>query len=142
MGTCGRARLRRPEMLAPAISVGLGVGALSALYALDPSERAVFIPCPFRLLTGVDCPLCGGLRMMHSVLHVDLAAAADYNVVALAALPAITFFWVRWMVRRLRERSAAGGVAPQWVPVAMAVLLIAWTLVRNLPLEPFTILRS
>lgn len=32
-----------------------------------------------------DCPGCGSLRIQCSLIHADLLAAADYNVVGLAA---------------------------------------------------------
>ena len=42
--------------------------------------------CPLRAWFGIDCPLCGGLRMTGSLLHGDLSAAVHYNVVAFAFL--------------------------------------------------------
>lgn len=127
-----------PQWPVRLVAPALGAGALSALYLVDPSERTVFFPCPFRLLTGLDCPLCGGLRMVHSALHTDFAAAADFNLFALVTIPVLVMGWLLWRVRR---RSGNAG-PPRWLPVTMAVLLLTWTVVRNLPVEPFTILRS
>lgn len=126
----------------PAATAGAGVAALTTLYVLDPSERTVFFPCPFRLVTGLDCPLCGGLRMTHEFLHGHLAAAADHNLLALVALPVIVAVWGAWVLRRWRGTSQAGGIPPRWVPLSMGLVLIAWTILRNLPVEPFMVLRS
>ncbi|MGH3519208.1 MAG: DUF2752 domain-containing protein [Haloechinothrix sp.] len=135
-------RLRRPDTLATALTAGVGSAALTTLYLVDPSERMVFFPCPFRLVTGLDCPLCGGLRMVHSVLHGEFAAAADYNALALAGLPLLAVVLLRSLVRTLRGRAVRDRRIPRWVAPTVAAVLITWTVLRNLPLEPFTILRS
>src|SRR4030095_11809237 len=56
--------------------------ALSALYA----TTGVGLPCPFRAITGWECPLCGGTRMGDALLHGDLGAAFEFNPLALAGL--------------------------------------------------------
>jgi uncharacterized membrane protein YqjE len=82
--------------------------------------------CPFKILTGWNCPACGGLRMTHDLLHGDLAAAVVDNVFLLIGLPLLAI-WSWWRIRRGR---------PALTPVAIAVItivVIAWTVVRNLP---------
>ncbi|MFD2419995.1 DUF2752 domain-containing protein [Amycolatopsis pigmentata] len=44
------------------------------------------ILCPTRACFGIDCPLCGGLRMAGSLARGDLPAALHYNAVALGFL--------------------------------------------------------
>ena len=55
---------------------------LSALYA----TTGFGLPCPFRAITGWDCPLCGGTRMGSALLHGDLQAAFLCNPLALISL--------------------------------------------------------
>src|ERR1700728_12278 len=63
-------------------------GVLAYIGIVDPHKPdSVFPLCPFRLLTGWNCPACGGLRMMHDVLHGDLAAAITDNVFLLIGIP-------------------------------------------------------
>lgn len=118
-----------------------GGAVLGTLFLIDPAERTVFFPCPFRLVTGLDCPLCGGLRMAHDVLHGNLIQAADHNGVALLLVPVLVVAWLRWRVLRRRGTSVRSA-APRWLSPAMAVVLVSWTVLRNIPLEPFTILRA
>jgi hypothetical protein len=119
-----RKPLLRPELL--------GVGALSAaglayIGLADPHRPgSLFPPCPFKLLTGWNCPGCGGLRMVHDLLHGDVAAAVVDNVFLLAALPALAV-WV--LGRRARGRT----VFNTPVIVVLVVLTVGWTVVRNLP---------
>ena len=94
---------------------------------VDPHQPDSFFPiCPFRLLTGLNCPGCGALRMIHDVLHGDLAAAINDNVLLLVGFPLLA----GWILLRRR-----GGRSPLTLPAAAAVLitLLAWTVVRNLP---------
>jgi hypothetical protein len=110
----------------------LGVGALVAgafgyIGIVDPHKPdSIFPVCPFRLLTGLNCPGCGALRMIHDVLHGDLAAAINDNVVLLVGVPLLAV----WFLLRRRDRRS-----PLTLPSAAAVIitLVAWTVVRNLP---------
>ncbi|MBV9357631.1 MAG: DUF2752 domain-containing protein, partial [Chloroflexi bacterium] len=60
-------------------------GALAYIGTVDPHKRGSAFPtCPFKLLTGWNCPACGGLRMTHDLLHANLSAAVVDNVFLLA----------------------------------------------------------
>ena len=102
-------------------------GALAYVGLADPhNPDFVFPACPFKLLTGWNCPACGGLRMTHDLLHGDLGAAVVDNVFLLVGLPML-LVWVvvRWRTGRPILTMPAVAV--------IAVLAIAWTVVRNMP---------
>jgi len=63
--------------------------AAIALWAIDPATSAVFPVCPFRLLTGWQCPGCGSARALHQLLHGRIDEAWRLNAAAVLALPAI-----------------------------------------------------
>ena len=63
------------------------MGALGYVGLVDPHKPdSVFPVCPFRLLTGWNCPACGGLRMVHDVLDGDLTAAITDNAFLLVGI--------------------------------------------------------
>jgi Protein of unknown function (DUF2752) len=103
------------------------VGGLAYVGLGDPhSPDFAFPPCPFKALTGWNCPACGGLRMTHDLLHGDIAAAVMDNVFLLVGLPML----VAWLlVRRRRGQS----LMPMPAVVVIAAAAITWTVVRNLP---------
>lgn len=113
------------RIAAVAGTAATALGALAYIGLADPHRPGFgFPPCPFKALTGWNCPLCGGLRMTHDVLHGDFSAAVVDNVFALVGLPLL----VAWLVVRWRRRQS---VTPPLV-TALAAMAV-WTVVRNLP---------
>lgn len=102
-------------------------GSLLYTGLADPHRPGFLFPgCPFKALTGWDCPGCGGLRMTHDVLHGDLSAAVVDNVFLLVGMPLLAVWLVvRWRLGRKLMPVAA------WISVVAAAIL--WTVVRNMP---------
>jgi hypothetical protein len=116
-------------------TAGYGL-ALSGLYV----ATGVALPCPFRMLTGWQCPLCGGTRLGGALLHGDVAAAFGYNPVVLVALVAVTLLGVLWTVELL------GGPAVRPPPRVRAVLcrfgLNLWLALALLTGAVYVVLRN
>ena len=123
----GRQLGRRSRLYAGLASGVLGVCALTYVGLVDPHRPdAIFPPCPFKVLTGWNCPACGGLRMTNDLLHGNLPAAVADNVFLLAGLPLLAM----WSLLRVRRGRRV------FTPALLVVVLIAttvWTVVRNLP---------
>lgn len=124
------ARAESPNWRRLSGAAGTGVllaGALAYIGLVDPHRPgSLFPPCPFRLLTGWDCPACGGLRMTHDLLHADLAAAVMDNAFLLVVLPVLA----AWLLSRRRRGIP---VWPMRSVIAITVAATAWTVLRNLP---------
>ncbi|OZM74628.1 hypothetical protein CFN78_04005 [Amycolatopsis antarctica] len=129
--------------LAPPLAVTAAAGVCCAGVLLaDPTTPGGPIPvCPTRAWFGLVCPGCGGMRMLYSLLHGDLAAAAHFNAVALAFLVLLLASLVTWTVGRVRGRHLRGWQHLRFAPLAAGVVLGGWLLVRNLPFPPFEALR-
>lgn len=120
-----------PRAVSRVLAVGLaGAAGLGADVALDPAHRHVPM-CPFRALTGWQCPLCGGLRCADALVHGQWTAALHDNVVLVAALPLIGWLWID-AARRARGARPQRQIGRAQV-FAIAVVLAAFTVVRNLP---------
>lgn len=120
---------RQVGYVGAATGLALG-GALGYVALADPHDPAsVYPPCPFKWLTGWNCPFCGGLRMTYDVVHGDLAAAVHDNVFVLVAIPMLAA-WL--LVRRAR------GTSPLSRPALLTVVVatVVWTVARNLPAFP------
>jgi hypothetical protein len=124
----GSAAAERKALRNVAIGSALaGAASLAYVGLIDPHRPgSPFPPCMFKLLTGWNCPGCGGLRMTYDVLHGDLAAAVTDNAFALVSLPLLLV----WVVVRRRTGRPPFTPAVFWV---IGVSVVAWTVVRNLP---------
>ena len=111
------------------------------VYLVSPHTHQVFLPCPFRLLTGLYCPLCGGLRMVHELAHGKAARAWHDDALAFPLLLVIVLAWLNAAAGCWRGRPLVALRRPGWLWPAVTVVLAGWTVLRNLPFGPFTALR-
>ena len=96
----------------------------------DPNDpRALMPACPTKLITGLDCPACGGLRMVRALLYGDLSAAFRANALLLVLAPVAVAAWAVWCADSLRGRPRRS--LPR--PAALTLLAVAavWTVARN-----------
>jgi hypothetical protein len=137
-----------PASGAAAASRGLRAAALAGVTAvtgyvflLDPDQEGAYPLCPSRTLLGLDCPLCGGLRGTHALLHGRVGEALDHNVLlpgVLAVLAVMLGLWLLPLVGRPARRLPV----PRWLGVAALALLIAFGVARNLPVDGLQYLAS
>lgn len=122
--------------LAPVGVVAVAAAALTCLAMRDPNDAGAYPLCPFRAITGWDCPGCGALRAMHAGALGDLRGAADQNLLMLLAVPFLVWRFVTWTAQRVRGRPAREPGSPVLLVVLAISVLVFW-LVRNLPGVPF-----
>lgn len=107
--------------------------ACVAVAVADPEQRQLTPSCPFQAATGWWCPFCGATRSVARLVRGDVAVAARYNLVLVlgVALAGIVLVLRRTPVID-RVRSFVGPRATGLV-VAAAVLLMGFTVFRNVP---------
>lgn len=116
--------------------------ACAAVWWADPTTPGGLLPvCPTKLLLGIDCPGCGTLRMVYSLLHGDLLAAAKFNALALAATVLVGWAYAAWTYGRVTGRRVWRWQRHRWAATVTLVLVSAWFVVRILPFGPFPALR-
>lgn len=127
-----RTRLTRKILIAAALAAALP--ALAAVYYFIDPASAVWVPkCPFRLLTGLDCPACGSQRALHAVLHGAWAEAMVFNPFLVVSLPYLALV----AFTTLRPPGEKGVLKYIQHPVTVRVYLAAvvgWWILRNTPL--------
>jgi Protein of unknown function (DUF2752) len=120
-----------------AIACGCSMVAAAALVAAnDPAAAGSRFPgCTFHAITGLWCPGCGLTRGAHHLLNGDLAGAMSSNVFTPFALIAIVSAWWVW-ARRAFGRPMRNPVerVPTWFGPALLVLVLAYGVLRNIPI--------
>lgn len=106
-------------------------GAIGLFYMLvDPSATAWVPQCLFRRITGLECPGCGAQRMIHALLHGDIAGAWGYNPFLLLCVPLMLFMvWLE--TQRCRRPALYARFYSVPLIVGLGVAVVAWFLVRN-----------
>ena len=109
---------------------------------VDPNTSSLYPQCPFRALTGFDCPGCGITRALHSVLHGQFVQAANHNLLMVVAA-IVTLVWLAVAaVQRRRGREPARFTLSPPVMGVIGLLVLAFWVLRNLPMQPFHWLNS
>ncbi|MFN7953914.1 MAG: DUF2752 domain-containing protein [bacterium] len=124
-----------------ALALGLaGAGFVVALWVLrvrDPSLGG-YPPCLFHRWTGLLCPGCGTLRALHALLHGNLALAVRDNLLTTLVLPIVAVELAsRWSRAIWRWPRVRVGILDRF-PRAVAAIVVLFTLLRNVPAEPFS----
>ncbi|WP_454856924.1 DUF2752 domain-containing protein [Promicromonospora soli] len=133
----GAARTAAGRALRAPLLAGAAVGAATLLVAVrDPHARGSYGFCPLLELTGLACPLCGGLRATHDLAHLDLAGAWSANALWTVTAPVVVVLWLTWLVAAARGRPVKGlSSTAGWVTLGVA---LAFFVARNLPgLQPY-----
>lgn len=117
-----------------ALLVIVGVAGLSLR---DPHEAGSFGVCPVLALTGHYCPGCGSLRATYDLMHGHLLEAMGHNALLVLLIPLAVGLWLRRITR------FGGAFDPRrawlWTRLALAGLVL-WTVLRNVPAFPFSVL--
>jgi hypothetical protein len=131
-----------PAWIAPVAVGAIALGVCATIAVMDPQTRGALSPgCPFRVVTGYDCPGCGSTRALYALTQGDPFRAIDHNVLVVLMLPVLLWAWFGWLRHRLGQRSEAPTLAPK-VTFVFAGVLVGFWVARNLPWEPFTWLGS
>jgi len=128
-------KLVRPVAILVALAAGICI-----VYAFEPATAGFYPQCVFHMLTGLYCPGCGTARGLHALLHMDPASAFSYNPLMVVSLPFILYASGKGAYRNLTGSTAPRRLLPAWVIWAIFVVIMAYWILRNLPVYPFTLL--
>jgi hypothetical protein len=123
------------------LTVLFAAGVVNVLATTPPTPDSFYPKCMLYQATGIHCPGCGAGRAAHAALNGRFAQAFAYNPVAVALLPVVGVVVLvqlgRWMTGRPASRTVVLG--GRWI-MLLAVVLILFMVLRNIPVEPFTLL--
>jgi hypothetical protein len=120
----------KPAWYGPVSTAAL-VGAATLYTALvNPNTSGAFPQCITKQFTGIDCPMCGGLRTVHALSHGDLVGALGHNALVVVLVPLMVVAWALWMARSLGA-DVPKVRWPNWAPWAAIAFALVFAVVRN-----------
>ena len=113
-------------------ALALGITAVAAWH--DPYRAGSYLGCPFHLLTGLYCPICGSTRALYDLAHLNLSAAWGMNPLFVLTVPLLVATWLRWGTRSWRGGAGTGfrPLSPRRALVGVVVLVV-FGILRNFP---------
>lgn len=115
-----------------ALGVAVALAVCLVLAFVDPTSALWPFHCPFKLITGLQCPGCGFQRALHALLQGDVAAAARYNFFFLYAIPYLLVIILSDVLPRGKVQSRLqAAVGNRYVVWFYIVSFFVWLIVRN-----------
>ena len=121
---------RRFPFLPAAAAAAAGLAFLILLAFFYPTARRFFPICPSAPFFHIYCPGCGSTRAVWCLLHGDVVGSLRNNVMLLPILLTAGALLIRPELQKHYR----------WIN-AFVALLILYTILRNVPVYPFTLLR-
>ncbi|MGZ4583023.1 MAG: DUF2752 domain-containing protein [Mycobacterium sp.] len=130
-----------PAWGAPLMVAASATLVCAAVWVGDPTTPHGPLPvCPTKALLGIDCPGCGSMRMLYSLMHGNVLAAARFNALGLVAMVLLTWAYMAWTYGRVTGTRVRSWQHGRWSAAVALALVVAWFVVRNLPFAPFSAL--
>ena len=124
--------MRLQSLGSPGLRLWKLVGALTlvlfclvVLFINDSADSSIFPSSPFRTLTRFDCPGCGTLREGHQLLHGNILAALDLNLIMalMLAYLCISFFLMQ-SFDSIGRRMPSFYIPSKWIWGLLVVNLV------------------
>lgn len=107
------------------------------LFMFEPGRTGFFPLCPFRLLTGLQCPGCGTTRALHEIVHGHFWAAFMLNPLLLIASPFLLWAFLRYSVIAMQGAMPRKNALPAPYIYAIFFVVVGFWIFRNTPYYPF-----
>lgn len=95
--------------------------------------------CTIHYLTGLNCPGCGGQRTIYALMHGRFIDALRYNSLLVFGLPFLIYMYyyiIQVYVLKNEKYVRQNLLSTKGIYIFMA-LLVLFTILRNIPIEPF-----
>ena len=128
----------RQLMITAGVWLSLSAIAIFVFFFNPASPSNQWFPkCPFRLVTGMQCPGCGSTRAFYQLLHLHPIAAFKFNPLMILTLPFIVYGFLGFTRSAVMGRPQRRLFIPPIYLWAWLFLLIFFWVFRNTPWYPF-----
>ena len=114
----------------------IAAGAALLLYFFVEPRNGNLPKCVFHELTGLYCPGCGVQRSFHALLQGHVLTAIDHNPLFILFLPLVIYFILAFVFDKKHSRSSF--IYKASFGIAVAIIVVSFWVLRNLPFAPFS----
>lgn len=117
------------------IVIGLIILAILAIIILVWQSKTIGYVCPTKRYLDIECPGCGGTRMVLSILQGDIYQAFRYNPFIMITMPIMFLIAIQQMVLFIIR-----GTFSSWldkVLITYAITLFMFGIIRNISMLDF-----
>ncbi len=122
--------------------VGVGIPISMVAVALFFAIIKNSPPCIFYLLTGLHCPGCGAGRCFLALMRFEFYQAFRYQPLLFIFLPVIAYYLLKVYIKFVFGKDVLPfpEIRSKFIAVSIPVVIIAYWILRNIPILPFTLL--
>jgi hypothetical protein len=124
------------------VLAGTAVAGCAYIALVDPNHSSLYPQCPFKAMTGWDCPGCGITRALRALMTGHPLRALDHNVLVVVAAVVGLVWYATNRVRARQGRDPLRLSHPRWWTGALIVVIAVFWVTRNIPWGPFAWLGS
>ncbi len=92
----------------------------------------VKIPCPFNLLTGLDCPGCGNTRAVIAILNFNFTEAFSLNPLFFWEIFYIAWVYCATSFNYIKTGIFSYGKKLRVIDIITFIVILGWWILRNL----------
>ncbi len=119
------------------------LAGLAYSFFIDPNATPVAtFPCVTYKMTGLYCPGCGDTRALHALLHGHILQAFDYNLLFPIIVLVLAWYYLVGLTTLIRKKRVMWipQSLPLWAAITIGAVVVLFTVLRNIPAWPFSIL--
>ena len=103
------------------------------LFFFNPENTAIYPRCPFKLLTGLQCPGCGLQRSAYCLLHGEWRQAICHNIILFVFLPYLLLLVLtNWFDPNNKYKRLRNFCLHNYTVYVCLFILLVWGVVRNI----------
>ncbi|WP_169720736.1 DUF2752 domain-containing protein [Arenibacter certesii] len=107
---------------------------------MDPSSSSYFPKCLFYHFTGYYCTGCGSQRALHHLLHLNFVGTLKSNALFIPAFMLMSYhFSIKFLSIKIGKNYPDIIYHPR-TPIIVLIIVMLFTIFRNIPIFPFTFL--
>ena len=89
-----------------------------------------YIPCPFRMVTGLKCPGCGLSHAATDLARLDFAGAMSHNALFIPIFIYIAYYFYRSFLRKNKDPLA--DKTGRRIDMIFLIVILLWWVFRNI----------